>query len=86
MSRITGKRPYSFSLSNPKALKSPTSLTSCESSALLRHLADGGCHSWSAAQTMTDRAIAGQLKALAEDYERRREKVNRPGIAGGHLV
>ena len=27
-----------------------------------------------AAQTMTDRAIAGQLKALAEDYERRAEK------------
>jgi hypothetical protein len=24
-----------------------------------------------AAQTMTDRAIAGQLKALADDYERR---------------
>ena len=27
-----------------------------------------------AAQTMTDRAIAGQLKALAENYERRAEK------------
>jgi aminopeptidase N len=27
-----------------------------------------------AAQTMTDRHIAGQLKALAEDYERRAEK------------
>ena len=27
-----------------------------------------------AAQTMTDRAIAGQLKALAEDYQRRAEK------------
>jgi hypothetical protein len=27
-----------------------------------------------AAQTMTDRAIAGQLKALADDYERRAEK------------
>jgi hypothetical protein len=27
-----------------------------------------------AAQTMTDSAIAGQLKALAEDYERRAEK------------
>ena len=27
-----------------------------------------------AAETMTDRAIAGQLKALAEDYERRAEK------------
>jgi hypothetical protein len=26
------------------------------------------------AQTMTDRAIAGQLKALAEDYERRAAK------------
>ena len=26
-----------------------------------------------AAQTMTDRAIAGQLKALADDYERRAE-------------
>ena len=29
-----------------------------------------------AAQTMTDRAIAGQLKALAEDYERRAEKAS----------
>ena len=27
-----------------------------------------------AAQTMTDRAIAGQLKALADDYQRRAEK------------
>ena len=27
-----------------------------------------------AAQTMTDRAVAGQLKALADDYERRAEK------------
>jgi hypothetical protein len=29
-----------------------------------------------AAQTMTDRAIAGQLKALAEHYERRAEKAS----------
>jgi hypothetical protein len=29
-----------------------------------------------AAQTMTDRAIAGQLKALAEDYERQAEKAS----------
>ena len=27
-----------------------------------------------AAHTMTDRVIAGQLKALADDYERRAEK------------
>ena len=27
-----------------------------------------------AAQAMTDRAIAGQLKTLADDYERRAEK------------
>jgi hypothetical protein len=27
-----------------------------------------------AVQTMTDQAIAGQLRALAEDYERRAEK------------
>jgi hypothetical protein len=27
-----------------------------------------------AAQTMTDRHVAGQLKALAENYERRAEK------------
>jgi hypothetical protein len=27
-----------------------------------------------AAQRMTDRAIAGQLKALADDYQRRAEK------------
>jgi hypothetical protein len=29
-----------------------------------------------ATQTMTDRAIAGQLKALADDYERRAEKAS----------
>ena len=29
-----------------------------------------------AAETMTDRAIAGQLKALADDYERRAEKAS----------
>ena len=29
-----------------------------------------------AAKTMTDRAIAGQLKALAEDYQRRAEKAS----------
>lgn len=28
------------------------------------------------AQAMTDRAIAGQLKALADDYERRAEKAS----------
>jgi hypothetical protein len=34
-----------------------------------------------AAQTMTDRAIAGQLKALADDYERRAEKASRDDAA-----
>jgi hypothetical protein len=29
-----------------------------------------------AAQTMTDGAIAGQLKAIADDYERRAEKAS----------
>jgi hypothetical protein len=29
-----------------------------------------------AAQTMTDAVIAGQLKALADDYERRAEKAS----------
>jgi hypothetical protein len=29
-----------------------------------------------AAQTMTDRVIAGQLRALADDYERRAEKAS----------
>ena len=29
-----------------------------------------------AAQTMTDRAIAGQLKTLADDYERRAKKAS----------
>lgn len=33
------------------------------------------------AQTMTDHAIAGQLKALAEDYERRAEKASRVDAA-----
>jgi hypothetical protein len=29
-----------------------------------------------AAQTMTDRAIAGQLEALADDYQRKAEKAS----------
>jgi hypothetical protein len=29
-----------------------------------------------AAQTMTDRAVAGQLEALADDYQRRAEKAS----------
>src|SRR5258705_12835450 len=34
-----------------------------------------------AAQTMTDQHVAGQLKALAEDYERRGEKAARADAA-----
>jgi hypothetical protein len=34
-----------------------------------------------AAQTMTDRAIAGQLKALADDYERPAEKASQVDAA-----
>jgi hypothetical protein len=34
-----------------------------------------------AAQTMTDRAIAGQLKALAEDYQRRTDKASHDDAA-----
>ena len=34
-----------------------------------------------AAQTMTDRVVAGQLKALAEDYQRRAEKASRDDAA-----
>ncbi|SFK31339.1 hypothetical protein SAMN05216525_1951 [Bradyrhizobium sp. Gha] len=34
-----------------------------------------------AVQTMTDRAIASQLKALADDYERRAEKASRADAA-----
>ena len=34
-----------------------------------------------AAQTMTDRAIAGQLKALADDYQQRAEKASRVDTA-----
>jgi hypothetical protein len=34
-----------------------------------------------AAQTMTDRAIANQLKALAEDFQRRAEKASHVGAA-----
>ena len=34
-----------------------------------------------AAQTMTDRAIAAQLKALAEDYERQAEKASQVDAA-----
>ena len=33
------------------------------------------------AQTMTDPRISGQLKALAEDYERRAEKASRTDAA-----
>ena len=34
-----------------------------------------------AAQTMTDEAIAGQLKALADNYERRAEKASQVDAA-----
>jgi hypothetical protein len=34
-----------------------------------------------AAQTMTDRAIAGQLEALADDYERRAERASHVSAA-----
>ena len=34
-----------------------------------------------AAQTMTDRMVATQLKALADDYERRAEKASRDDAA-----
>ena len=33
------------------------------------------------AKTMTDRAIAGQLRALADDYQRRAEKASRDDAA-----
>jgi hypothetical protein len=33
------------------------------------------------AQTMTDRAIAGQLRAIAEDYERRAKKASQDDAA-----
>ena len=33
------------------------------------------------ARTMTDHAIAGQLKALADDYQRRAEKASRDDAA-----
>ena len=33
-----------------------------------------------AAQTMTDRAVARQLSALAEDYERRAEKASQDDL------
>ena len=34
-----------------------------------------------AAKSMTDQAIAGQLKALADDYERRADKASRDDAA-----
>jgi hypothetical protein len=34
-----------------------------------------------AAQTMTDQVVASQLKALADDYERRAEKASRDDAA-----
>ena len=33
------------------------------------------------ARTMTDQAIAGQLKAIADDYQRRAEKASRDDAA-----
>ena len=36
-----------------------------------------------AAQTMTDRAVAGQLKALADDYQLRAEKASHADAAKG---
>src|ERR1700738_2824032 len=36
-----------------------------------------------AAQTMTDRAVAGQLKALVDDYQRRVEKASHAKAAKG---
>jgi hypothetical protein len=39
-----------------------------------------------AAQTMTDRAIAGQLKALADDYQRRAEKASHVDAAKALLA
>ena len=33
------------------------------------------------AKTMTDQAVAGQLRALADDYERRAEKASRDDAA-----
>ena len=35
-----------------------------------------------AARTMTDSVIAGQLKALADDYQRRAEKASHVDICG----
>lgn len=37
-----------------------------------------------AAQTMTDTAVAGQLKALADDYQRRAEKASHVDAANAH--
>lgn len=37
-----------------------------------------------AAQTMTDTAVAGQLKALADDYQRRAEKASHVDAAKVH--
>jgi hypothetical protein len=34
-----------------------------------------------AAQTMTDRAVAGQLRSLADDYQRRAEKASHVNAA-----
>ena len=39
-----------------------------------------------AAQTMTDRAIAGQLKALADDNQRRAEKPSHVEAASEHAA
>jgi hypothetical protein len=39
-----------------------------------------------AAQSMTDRAIAGQLRALADDYQRRAEKASHVDAAKAEVL
>jgi hypothetical protein len=56
---------------------------------LFGKLHDMGINFIRAAQSMTDLAVAGQLKALADDYQRRAEKASRilrVDIVGGFQV
>src|ERR1700730_11320830 len=74
-------------------VRSGFSVIGCSSTALCRSNWDCGGEMLSkeyldtarsilrAAQTMTDQHVAGQLKALAEDYERRAEKAGHADAA-----
>jgi hypothetical protein len=61
----------------------PFELWNCGGDMLSKEYSDTAQTILRAAQTMTDQYVAGKLKALAEDYERRAEKAARADAAKG---